>query len=413
MKDKASSRPDLAKYEATIKRIFASEILAEQYTVVTLTEFIKQTTTNQAVVSYSDNKDHTPQARKKLIEAITTSEQLDIDPEQKRQEVLEKGLFFNDLMKKELPEAKFYMGRALMPTRGYTILAGYAKRGKTTLASQMVLCLVNGIDFLDYFPIEEKVRVLYLDGEGNPVEFRDRLKHQVTGLRLKGHKIQIAEQAFRYQAVTMDIFSKKDYQELDLMVQMFKPQVTVIDPVMKFSGGKDMNRLENATGFTNILDQIGLERGCAWLLVHHNKKPQEKQSSNPMYDMIGSAAWPSLCQSFIGLKRSPENQMNRKKLTFEYRHAEIPDPMCLWQDEFRIHERIDKEEKIRKNIRAQELVEVINGLGGHASWKTIMLELRSSKDGMSSTLGTVLLESAERQGLIHKASGRRGEWSVI
>ncbi len=410
LKNQTGSKPDLARYEATIKKIFSGKIQAEQYTIVKVSEFIKQVIASEAVISYSESQ-HAPQDRKRLLEAVTTSEQLGIDPEQKKLGVLEKGLFFQDLMKKELPKDKFYIGRGLMPTTGYVILGGYTKRGKTTLASQMALCLVNALPFLEYFPITEKVRVLYLDGEGNPMEFQDRLRQQVTGLRLKGHNIRVAEQDFRYQSVIMDIFSKEGYQELDFTVQMFKPQVTIIDPVMKFSGSKDMNRLENAAAFTNILDRIGLEQGCVWLLLHHNKKPQEKQSTDPIYQIIGSSAWANLCQTFIGLKRTRKDNENRKTLTFEMRHAETPEPMYLWQNEARIHEKINKEEKVRKNRRAQDLVDIVNNLGGHAPWKTIMKKMKA-EHGLSSTLGDILLKSAERQGLIHKAPGKRGQWLV-
>ena len=347
-------KPDLIRYEQAIKSLFTSDIQAEQYIITTVAEFIKQVAASEAVIGYSESQ-HTPQDRKTLLSAVTTSEQLGIDPEQKKLGVLEKGLFFQDLMKKELPKAKFYIGRGLMPTTGYVILGGYTKRGKTTLASQIALCLVNALPFLEYFPIPEKVRVLYLDGEGNPMEFQDRLRQQVTGLRLRGHKINVTEQDFRYQSVIMDIFSQKGYQELDFMVQMFKPQVTIIDPVMKFSGSKDMSRLENAAAFTNILDRIGSERDCAWLLVHHNKKPQEKQSTDPIYKIIGSSAWANLCQTFIGLERARKDNLNRKILTFEMRQAETPEPMYLWQNEARVHEKIDKDEPVRKNTRAQDL----------------------------------------------------------
>lgn len=379
-------KPDTTKYQATIKAVFSSQVAEETYVLSLVADFIREKLALEAIIRYSQ-KDIDLQT---LHTEIGDIRQIGGDPEQKKQEMLEEGLFFNDLMKKELPKAKFYIGRGLMPTTGYVILAGYAKRGKTTLATQMSLCLVNALPFLEYFPIEEKVRVLYLASEGNLAEFQNRFRQEVTGLRLKGFKVNASKDDFRYQQVVMNILSETGQQKLEDLVQMFRPQVTVIDPVSKFTGSQDLNKMEQVTKFVNILDEISLKQNCVWLLLHHNKKPQEKQSTDPIYQIIGSSAWANLCQSFMGLRRIRKDTLNRKVLTFEMRQAETPDPMYLWQNEARIHELISKDEKVRKNIRAQDLVNVVNSLGGHASWKTIMRQMKA-EHGLNSTLGTVQL----------------------
>ncbi len=60
------------------------------------------------------------------------------------------------------PPVPMLVGRGMVPACGYTILGGYAKAGKTTLAFQMAICIVTGTPFMGRFPIEKQgARVLY------------------------------------------------------------------------------------------------------------------------------------------------------------------------------------------------------------------------------------------------------------
>ena len=87
---------------------------------------------------------------------------LESEPNKSGVELVRKGYTVKELIESDIPDEKFLIGRGIMPQNGYVLLGGATKEGKTILALQMSLDLVSGTNFLDKFPIEKKLKILYL-----------------------------------------------------------------------------------------------------------------------------------------------------------------------------------------------------------------------------------------------------------
>ncbi len=397
-------KPDFLKYETTIKTVFSSEVPEEEFTLSLVTAFIRETLTAEACISYSRDRDW-----EALSEEMTRIKMIGIDQD----ELSTGGLTGSELMNQEMRPADFLIGRGLMPRTGYVLLAGWAKRGKSTLAVQMGLSLVAGIDFLGTFPIQKKAKILYVSAEGSPAEFKTRFRHEVTGFRVKKQPISDSDlDNFIHHQNLLNLFKPRDQLILRSWLEKYEPDVVFIDPLSLFSGGKDMNKLETAGEFVRILSQLTINRECAFCLIHHYKKPTDKASFDPIHMAIGSSGWGNLCETFIGMSWPRKDTPERRRLDFTMRHAEAPAPLYLWHDPGSwLHEPLEEEEIPRKGIRIGEVIEIIKGLGGSASWKDICIEMKV-EHSENSAITTLLLQDGERMGLLEKGPGKRGKWEV-
>lgn len=409
------NKPAKFKYLTIIQEIFSRRVKEEEkYTTSQVTKFIVRRVLNDALLDYAaKGKERPPEEFFKTINKIEKLSSR-VDREQMLTQMQESGENGNDLIHTRYPAENFYIGRGLLPQTGYLLFGGLAKRGKSTLALQMSLSLVAGFSFLN-FPVAEKVRVLYVTAEGTKLEIQQRLRPQLIALRLQGLSITDEDlKRFRLQIeIGKNLLTKDGQQNLELFLEEHHPQVVFIDPVAKFAGGANTNKLEFVTAFVEVLGELGDKHHCCWVLIHHYKKPQPQSIDDSMYKVTGSAGWANYCQTFMGLSRASKGSKSKLKLDFEMRHAEAPLPMNLWfNGETHLLEMMEVGEAIRKETRPQDIVNLLRELKGAASWREICQEAKVKFD-LNSVNTTTLLKSAQVLNLVTKTPGKRGIWKTL
>jgi AAA domain len=149
-----------------------------------------------------------------------------------------------------------FLVEGLLPTRSIAIAAGDSTIGKSPLVLQLALSVAGGVPLLG-MPTTQG-RVLYFDLE-NPLSdcksMRDALA-QFLGL---------SEMPDDFLLVT-------EPKELEHLIEEVKPQLLVIDSVRAFR--PDVTEGNRATGeWLKTIRCLARKYGCAFLLVHHVKKP--------------------------------------------------------------------------------------------------------------------------------------------
>ena len=321
-----------------------------------------------------------------------------------------------DLLSSDLPPEKMLIGRGLLPTIGYFVIGGLAKEGKTLLSLQMAISLVTGKHFLDEFPVKKKCKVLYIYYENTLHGLKTILEKQVAGLAKLGlmAKSEELENLHLWDGRDFVIdFKESQASQLRHVLDIIKPDVIFLDPIGQFIAF-DINKAENVKKLSDLLRQI---RNCAWVLIHHYRKPKaDKIESDiaPIYKLLGSSYLANFCETFIGLE--PEGASyptNYKKIYFVSRRGSEPIPLHLKRGlESLCYEPIDTTDLIRGKVDLTSIVAVIKtAFNGQASYKDIVT-LCSQRFGVSEKRIAQKLIEAKQQGLVAKAEGKRGRWYV-
>jgi len=315
-----------------------------------------------------------------------------------------------ELLETSSPEVECLVGGGLLPKHGYTMLAAKAKEGKTGAALNMVLCLAADLPFLtrrgkrEGFPVAGPKKTLYLLREADEDVLRF-LRKQKRGLEEKWEKDLTKAldliHPYRPKATYLDL--KKGLRELRKLLEDYRPDLVVIDPLSKFLTG-DMNKMETATKVSNVIDELDEEFGCAFLLLTHFRKTgkNEAEREDIWERIIGSSGWRNSYVSGIAMERKDRRRSkNIKKFHFE-RRGEPLEPIIVERDpDNLIWEQITAEEAFEGTSTVRGLVEILEGLKQGAKY-SLIAEVASEKFGVSKTRIAELLKKGEEQRLISK-----------
>jgi len=330
------------------------------------------------------------------------------------QQLISESLTVKQLLEVDLPEEEFLIEKGIMPKKGYVLLAGLTKEGKTIFALQMALHLVLKIIFLGQFDIKKKVRVLYLYAENTQSGLRNILKKQLEGIRQNIHINEKELNKLILQGARGLILDNREGNKyLEELVIYHRPDVIFIDPISLFTS-RDLNKLENATKLIRILNQISEKNDCTWVIVHHYRKPSFNDISESIYKVMGSSGFANYCESFIGLERAHrQRSSNYKKLDIVLRREESPEPIYLFRDSNTLlYELATKEEAYQSGVKVGAIIDILkNELGKEATF-TQIVEKGKEKLGVSKTRIKDLLLLAEREALVVKGEGQFGKWSI-
>lgn len=338
----------------------------------------------------------------------------------------EKPITAWELLEMNLPKEPYLIGKGLLPKQGYTLIVGKAKEGKTMLALNFALCLAEGIpvfmgkdDKRGLYPVSHKAKTLFLFRENAPQTIREIILKQSIGLsKLLNRKIQ--RQTFnlinflRPKTVYLDI--KEGQRELERIVKANPTDLVVIDPLSRFVA-KDINKMEVVTGIANFMEDLWDKYGCAFLLLHHFRKLQAggKPEEDPFERITGSAGLRNSMASGIVMERKSERRSrNIKKISFEFRNEESPEPMVVVRDpETLLFEPITEEEVLEGSSSVNKLVELMKKEFKNGVRYKDIADIGSKKFGVAKERIAELLKKGIEEGVISKEKGRTGKWFVI
>jgi hypothetical protein len=151
------------------------------------------------------------------------------------------------------------------------------------------------------------LKVLYLSGEESREELRRRilafcLLHSIAEQDLARLYVAGADDA-RVQSMSFlrvqernTVLDEAGFQVLESALQSLRPDLVVIDPLVVFCGGGDMNNNTAMSLLMRKLKALAVRYDCAILLVHHTKKGGDRGDAEAV---LGAATIVNLARRAI------------------------------------------------------------------------------------------------------------------
>jgi len=312
-------------------------------------------------------------------------------------------------------EIPYLIGKGLLPKQGYLMIAGKAKEGKTKLALMLALCLAEGLpifvkedDLTGMFPTPEKIKTLYLYREAEGL-IGITLKKQILGLEnlfnLKISKETKGLVCLKYPPKDLYLDIKSGQVVFENIIKANPVDLVVIDPLSKFVS-KDMNSMPPVIATANLLEQIGREYNCSFILIHHLKK---ELTDDPFDAITGSASWRNCYSSGLMLERRYEGRADMfKKVTFEFRNAQTPDFITVKREsDSSLFIEVTEEEALRGVSSVDKLVKMIEDNFREPVTYTKITNLTKEKWGIGKSRTAKLLGEAVKLDLLQKTGEQR------
>lgn len=214
----------------------------------------------------------------------------------------------------------------LLSVGGYGIIAGEPGVGKTQLSIRFMEALATGMGFLGQWKNSGRARkVLFLSLEMSFPEiqkfFKDMGPGYAGGFRQNVHIAPIGD------VLPLDTEEGRKYFEK--LLNEVQPEVIVIDSMAKAMHGNfkedDVARL-----FNNYLVKIRHQTQAAIVIVHHNRKSQDKRSlANELDDLYGSRFLSQDAQFVLMLYRNPKEPAWKFLSTAKIRFGPEHEPLRL------------------------------------------------------------------------------------
>ena len=348
---------------------------------------------------------------------MLASEAEEWKPEEKEKGSSEryKAISLTDFLEQTPDKIPYLIGKGLLPKQGYLMIAGKAKEGKTKMALMFALCLALGLpifiredNLTGMFPIPEKAKTLYLYREAEGL-IGMTLESQIKGLE-NLFKIKISKEArdrvcLKYppKELYLDIIPGRII--LENIIKANPVDLVVIDPVSKFFA-RDMNKMPPVIATTNLLEEIGREYNCSFILIHHLKK---ELTDDPFDAITGSATWRNCYSSGLVLQRRYEGRADVfKKVTFEFRNAETPDFITTRRDnDTSLFFEVTEEEALKGLSTVTKLVKMIEDNFKEPVSYTKITNLAKEKWGVTPQRIAKLLREAVKEQSLEKTGSER------
>lgn len=196
----------------------------------------------------------------------------------------------------------------VIPTGSTGILAGDPKCGKSTLITQMALCLAAGRDPFYDCRVSRPGKVLYIAAEGARAAYQNRVKTaaESLGIRLVG------PEADRWWIQKKHV---NDYmlgsRGLRRMIYEMKPDLVVLDTIGYFHKGNENDATDIKRHIMHPARALTAEFGCSILFVHHQTK--ESAERRGPQRVRGSIALVGDCDYLLQLDSVPGDDTYTKK----------------------------------------------------------------------------------------------------
>jgi 5S rRNA maturation endonuclease (ribonuclease M5) len=210
------------------------------------------------------------------------------------------------------------------------ILGAEPKTGKSLLALDLALALAAGTQWLGFPAHGGPRRVLYVDEENGEHLVRRRVRKLAAGRGLSAADVR--DVPLRYlsrNALNLDVDER--LQALFGFVRDFRPDLVVLDSLVRFHR-RDENSAGEMAAFTgDALDPLTQHFGASVLGLHHLRKPSGQANGNGGGDLLhrlrGSgdlAAWPD---AVWGLERGEDGTATLSYLVGRW--GDYPDKLAV------------------------------------------------------------------------------------
>jgi hypothetical protein len=182
-------------------------------------------------------------------------------------------------------------------------VAAEPKVGKSWVVLELAYALSTGMPFLGRFSIKQPRRVLYVQEEDSLQRVLRRLKKIIKGDRSRPTP---SDEFWRWSIRSG--FKLDSLTWLEMLRQeiiSFKAEVIILD-VFNRLHGSDENKQAEMTAILNNLTRLTNDYGCAFIIVHHNRKSQQGDESRANQKIRGSGVLAGWSECSLYLRRSKE-----------------------------------------------------------------------------------------------------------
>ncbi len=194
------------------------------------------------------------------------------------------------------------------------LICGKPKAGKSFLSYNLGIALSEGISFAG-FKINKPRKVLMLSGEGGEFPNIARIKTMCESRGIMGNENLNVLFDARFK-----LDDENDYQLLSTKLEEYKPEVLVLDPLVKFHKSNE-NSADEMGDVLGKLREIIKDHNLAIILIHHLGKSEYNGAR-------GSSAIVGEYDSYIEISKRGKEYT----LKFDMRHVETPDEKILMFD---------------------------------------------------------------------------------
>lgn len=182
-------------------------------------------------------------------------------------------------------------------------VAAEPKVGKSWVVLELAYALATGMPFLGRFAVKQPRRVLYVQEEDSLQRVLRRLKRLIRG---DATRRDPSDEYWRWSIRAG--FKVDSLAWLELLRQeivAFDAEVIILD-VFNRLHGSDENKQAEMTAILNNLTRLTNDYGCAFIIVHHNRKPQAGNEARGNQRIRGSGVLGGWGECSLYLQRSKE-----------------------------------------------------------------------------------------------------------
>lgn len=216
-----------------------------------------------------------------------------------------------DALAEPKPEEEWVIN-GLLPVKGIALLAAEGGVGKSTLAAQLCAGLAAGQGFFG-FDAGSAVPTLFLEAEGSRERFVERIGVALANLSIPpaGLPFYIQPKAWRpcLNGTTADT------------IRVCGARLVILDTVGLFERFDENSATEFKALVINPLRKLGEETGAAFLLIHHQGKPNEMRKGR--HKIRGTSAFVDDVDLAMRLEAPDGDKAPFRKLVFDkIRHGQ-------------------------------------------------------------------------------------------
>ena len=226
-----------------------------------------------------------------------------------------------DALAEPKPEEEWVID-GLLPVKGIALLAAEGGVGKSTLAAQLCAGLSAGRGFFG-FDAGTAIPTLFLEAEGSRERFVERIGVALANLSIPtdGLPFYIQPKAWRpsLNGTTADT------------IRVCGARLVILDTVGLFERFDENSATEFKALIINPLRRLGDETGAAFLLIHHQGKPNEMRKGR--HKIRGTSAFVDDVDLAMRLEAPDGDKARRRRLVFDkIRHGSPQEDIELEYD---------------------------------------------------------------------------------
>lgn len=182
-------------------------------------------------------------------------------------------------------------------------VAAEPKVGKSWVVLELAYALSTAMPFLGRFAVKQPRRVLYVQEEDSLQRVLRRLKKIIKGDPTRPAP---ADDFWRWSIrAGFKLDSLEWLEKLRQEIIAFDAEVVILD-VFNRLHGSDENKQPEMTAILNNLTRLTNQYGCAFIIVHHNRKPQSGNEARANQSMRGHSVLAGWAECSLYLKRSKD-----------------------------------------------------------------------------------------------------------